>query len=413
MAEMPTVTRRGPGMSEAAVPQMPNVPRLVDRRSTAEGLDIPYRIGSEAYGRVNAVVSQMNDKRAEQKALVDGTTSAVSRDENGAIGVTFLPAGTIANDAYNRGAIESYKAQFQSAARAKATELHQQNMRDPQGFRLAYDAYQEVALASTDDRVRTASTVFLADLGQQHHAKLMQAQYTEKRQQQKGHLVNQLEEGKKDALALLGNGKTLHDPMFKAMKQQMEAHRRALIAGGFATEAELGVSARKFDSDALSAYVQGSVWRLLPEGLTTESPEFRDAVVALRDQIVAGNTEDADINAASSQHRLAAGDAFVARMMSSVGENKQAMERAKAEQGVAQAALFQGLAYKIDRNEPVDLDAVRTDNPQDLRFDTAPDGKLSPRLHAALVRAKQNVALALDKQTGAMTADSYYGGLYT
>lgn len=340
MAELPKVTQRHTSMSSMSIPSMPMVPRLIDQRTTADGLAVPFRIASEAYGRVGRVAAEINDRRAVAAGADAGANQAVSRDENGNVSVAFLPAGTLVNDAYNKGALESYQAAFKQAARAKAVELHQQHARDPVGFKAAWDAYQETALSSADPRVRASSTVALAELGGHHHASLLQDAYNEQRQQQEGRIKNEIASLGKDVTDHLAAGLDPSSSEVLSNLERMEVAWEGLMKSGFATELQHGEFMRKFKPAMLSAYTLGKTGVLMGDVGMDDALSFSRRVAEVREAIVAGKTGLEDIDKASEADRMAAGDAFQKRQLSQLSVNKFHEQEAKARVAVEQADLI-------------------------------------------------------------------------
>lgn len=413
MAEMPKINRRHSSMSVMGVGSMPMVPRMVDQRATAEGLNVPYRIGSEAYGRVARVASEINDARAQADGAAAGSHQAVSRDEDGNITVSFLPSGTIVNEAYNKAALETYHSTFKQSARAKAAELHREHRRDPAGFRASWDAWQEAAQSAMDPRVRAASTVVLAELGEQHHASLLEAAYTEQRQQQNGRIRNEISALSKDAIDLLSSGAAPSGGDVLSSLERVEVAWASLIKSGLATELEHGEFMRKFKPEMLKAFTLGKAGFLMGDSTMNDVLSFSRRVSEVREEIVAGTTGLDEIDNASQADRMSAADAFQQRQLSQLAVNKHREQKAKAQVAIQQADLMakmSALAGTAEFDQLMEQIRPRDDG---ALLGLPQEGTATPATFAALRRLQVNEDLFQKIQEGKLEREKLYSHYQT
>jgi hypothetical protein len=345
VAEMPSVRVRGPGISGGSVPSMPEAPRLTNRVNTVEGASTPYRIGAEAFGRVEAAAASINDKIAVADAQ-KAAFKAVTRDETGKLNVTFMPGGTLVAEAYNKGALSSYSAQFRQQTRAAGAELHQKNRRNPQGFQADWAARSEIALQNLDPRVLTASTLLMAEVGMQHSNSLLEDQYRESRIRQDGAIKADINSSSKDIIEFLtGNPDALglSSSMVKDKVAEIQTALDNQVVSGFGTAETSRAFLEDLQSKMLQAYAVGQAKHLMGGFSVEDGTEFQEHVDLVTHNIAKGTLDKdlyGDLNNASESDRFLAAKAFQTHMLSALAVNKNETDLLKARNIQVQAKLI-------------------------------------------------------------------------
>lgn len=345
MAEMPSVRVRGPGISGGSVPSMPEAPRLTNRVNTVEGAGTPYRIGAEAFGRVEAAAASINDKIAVADAQ-KAAFKAVTRDETGKLNVTFMPGGTLVAEAYNKGALSSYSAQFRQQTRAAGAELHQKNRRNPQGFQADWAALSEVRLQNLDPRVLTESTLLTAEVGTHHLNSLLEDQYRESRIRQDGAIKADIHSSSKDIIEFLtGNPDALglSSSMVKDKVAEIQTALDNQVVSGFGTAETSRAFLEDLQSKMLQAYAVGQAKHLMGGFSVEDGTEYQEHVDLVTHNIAKGTLDKdlyGDLNNASESDRFLAAKAFQTHMASALAVNKNETDKLKARNLQVQAGLI-------------------------------------------------------------------------
>ncbi len=418
MAEMPSVRVRGPGMSGGSVPSMPEAPRLTNRVNTVEGASTPYRIGAEAFGRVEAVAASINDKIAVADAQ-KAAFKAVTRDETGKLNVTFMPGGTLVAEAYNKGALSSYSAQFRQQTRAAGAELHQKNRRNPQGFQADWAARSEIALQNLDSRVLTESTLLMAEVGMQHSNSLLDDQYRESRVRQDGAIKAELNSAAseiQDYLMRSPNPESIDSPFVRDRLSEIEADLLNYVDSGFGTDDTSRAFRKALITKQAQAYAIGQANNLMGGIGVDDGVDFQERVSLITNQIREGSLPLGyePLNAASPEDRFLAAQKFRQSQLSALAVNKDVMQEQAAQSLVNQARMSAEGTVVAARDGPeamaVWLDAHARPGGGEL---IEMGEFMTPKTEAAMISLGARYKINLDGRNNAASADALFVALQT